>query len=87
MQSVNNFYKKWNLKERQLFAKIESDKLFKILKNFHESKAPSIDNLLGIFLKDGESLLAKPIKQLCNKSVSSNRFPDASKISKLKPLF
>ena len=84
---MNNYYKKWNLKERLLFAKIESDKLFKILKNFHESKAPSIDNLLGIFLKDGESLLAKPIKQLCNKSVSSNRFPDASKIAKLKPLF
>ena len=31
IQSVNNYYKKCNLKERLLFAKIELDKLFKIL--------------------------------------------------------
>ena len=40
IQSVNNnYYKKRNLKERLLFAKIESDKAFKILKPFDESKA------------------------------------------------
>ena len=39
IQSVNNnYYKKRNLKERLLFAKIESDKAFKILKPFDESK-------------------------------------------------
>ena len=32
IQSVSNYYKKGNLQERLLFAKIESDKLFKILK-------------------------------------------------------
>ena len=36
---INNYYKKRNLKERLLFAKIESDKAFKILKPFDESKA------------------------------------------------
>ena len=44
--------------------KIESDKVFKILKDFDESKAPGIDDLSGIFLKDGASLLATPITQL-----------------------
>ena len=40
IQSVNNYYKKCNLKERLLFAKIEeSYKVFKILRDFDESKA------------------------------------------------
>ena len=40
IQSVNNnYYKKRNLKDRLLFAKIESDTAFKILKTFEESKA------------------------------------------------
>ena len=87
IKSVNNYYKKCNLMERSLFAKIESDKVFKILKIFDESKTPGIDDLSGIFLKDGATLLATPITQLCNLSISSGRFPDACKIAKLKPLF
>ena len=77
IQSVNNYYKKCNLKERLLFAKIESDKIFKILKNFDESKAPGIDDLSGIFLKDVATLLATTITHLFNLSISSSRFPDA----------
>ena len=49
IQSVNNYYKKCNLKERLLFAKSESDKVFKILKKFDESKAPCIDDLSESF--------------------------------------
>ena len=48
IQSVNNHYKKCNLKERLPFAKTESDKVFKILKHFDGSKAPGIDDLSGI---------------------------------------
>ena len=40
---------------------IKSDKVFKILKNFDESKAPSISDLSEIFLKDSASLLVTPI--------------------------
>ena len=87
IQSVNNYYKNCSLKERLLFLKVESDKVFKILKTFDEGKAPGIDDLSGIFLKDGASLLATPITQLCNLSISSGRFPDSCKIAKLKPLF
>ena len=87
IQSVNNYYQKCNLNEMLLFSKTESDKVFKILKIFDESKAPSIGDLSGIFLKDGASLLATPITQLHNLLGSSGRFPDACKIAKLKPLF
>ena len=51
-QSGKNYYKKCNLNKRLLFSKMESDKVFKVLKNFDESKAPGIDDLSGIFLKD-----------------------------------
>ena len=74
------------MKERLLFAKIESDRVLKI-KNFDESKAPDIDNLSGIFLKDGASLITTPITQLCNVSISSSGFPDTCKIAKPKQLF
>ena len=87
IQSVKNYCKKCNLNERLLFSKIESDKVFKILKSFDESKAPGINDLSGIFLKAGDSLLATPVAQLCNLSISSGRFPGACKIVKLKPLF
>ena len=53
IQSLDNYCKKCNLKEKLLLAKIESDKVFKILKSFDESKAPSIDDFTGITLKDG----------------------------------
>ena len=87
IQPVNNYYKKCNLKERLQFAKIESDKVFTLLKDFDESKAPGFNDLSGIFLKDSAALLATPITQLCSLSSSSSRFPDACKITKLKPLF
>ena len=58
---MNNYYKKYDLKERLLFAETESDKVFKILKNFDESKALGINDLSRIFLKDDASLLATTI--------------------------
>ena len=73
--------------QKVTISKTESDEVSKILKNFDESKAPGIDDLSGIFLKAGDSLLATPVTQLCNLSISSGRFPDACKIPKLKPLF
>ena len=87
MESVNNYYKKHNLKENLIFANIQSDKVFKVLKNFDETKASGIDDLPGTFVKDGAKLLTTLIAQLCNLSISSGTFPDAYKIAMLKPLF
>ena len=87
IQSVNNYYKNCNVKERLLFAKIESDRVFKIIKHFDESKAPGIDNLSGIFLKDGASLIATPVLQLCNLSISSSRFSGDCKNRKIEATF
>ena len=46
-----------------------------------------MDNLSGKFLKDGSSVLAKPISQICNLSIKYSKFPTDCKIAKLKPLF
>ena len=62
------------MKERLLLAKIASDRVYKIITNFDESKAPEIDDLSRIFLKDGASLLATSITQLCNLTISSGRY-------------
>ena len=87
IQPVKNYYKECNLKERLLFQNIELDKVFKILKNLDESKAPGIVDLSRIFLRNGSSLLVTPMTQLCNLSILSARLPDACKIANLKPLF
>ena len=87
MESVYYYYKKYHLKEKLIFADIQSDKVFKILKIFDETEASGIDDLSGIFLKYGAKLLTTPITQLCNLSISSRIYPDACKIAKLKSIF
>ena len=34
-----------------------------------ENKAADLDNLSGKFLKDGATILAKPLSQICNLSI------------------
>ena len=61
--------------------------ILNILKSTNVSKAAGFDNLSGCFLKDGAEVLAKPITDLCNLSITSGKFPDSCKIAKLKPIY
>ena len=54
---------------------------------FSRYKAPGIDKLPGIFIKDGADLLAPPLTQLINLALSTSTFPDPFKIAKLIALF
>ena len=56
-----------------------------ILKATQVSKAAGLDNLSGRFLKDEVKFLAKPISDLCNLSINSEKLPDLCKVAKLKP--
>ena len=58
-----------------------------ILKPTQVSKAAGLDNLSGRFLNDGAKFLAKPICDLCNFSINSEKFSDLWKVAKLKPLY
>ena len=48
------------------------DIALKLLKNIDISKAAGVDNCLGIFIKDGAVILAKPATEICNLSIKPN---------------
>ena len=66
---------------------VSENTIIAILKNTTVSKATGLDNLSGRFLKDGAKVLAKPITDLCNLSITSRKFLDSCKITKLKPMY
>ena len=51
IQSVNNYCKKCNLKESLIFAKTESEKLFKILKTLIKVRSQALKIFQESFLK------------------------------------
>ena len=85
---VSDYYKKLSLSENfNLYATTEGY-LFNILKNVEVTKAARIDQISGKLIKDGARILAKPISELCNLSMTLEGFPDACKIAKVRrPLF
>ena len=58
-----------------------------ILKSTQVSKAAGLDGLSWHFLKEGAKFLAKPISDLCNLSINSEKFPGCCKVAKLRPLY
>ena len=66
---------------------MSEETVLKLLKDLDENKAVGLDNLSGKFLKDGATVLVKPISQICNLSIKYSIFTSNCKIAKLKPLF
>ena len=86
---VRNFYQTMldQLPFKFKFSNVTEDLVFKLLNDMNPDKAAGIDNLSGKFLKDGASILAKPISKICNLSIKYSIFPTDCQIAKLKPLF
>ena len=88
MKSVENYYDSFDFGENKLeFKKVSQESILKTLKNLDINKASGIDNITGKFLRDGAKILALPISQICNLSITTSSFPDDCKMAKLKPLF
>ena len=85
--SVSEFYKDFNVKNKFQFSHVTDETILDILKNLDVTKATGIDNIAAIFLKDGAEILASPIAQLCNLSISTSTFPDDCKTAKLVPIY
>ena len=68
-------------------ASVSENSILTILKATKVSKAAGLDNLSGRFLKDEAKFLSKPISDLCNLSITSEKFPESCKVTKLKPLY
>ena len=67
--------------------KVDIGTIHKMLTKTNANKAPGMDKLSGIFIKDGAELLASPLTQIVNLSIVSSLFPDPCKIAKLIALF
>ena len=57
------------------------------MEGLNPSKSEGLDNIAGKFLEEGVSILASPLTDLCNLSISLSSFPDECKVAKLKPLY
>ena len=64
----------------------EKDCVFKILRDIDTSIADGVNKLLGRFLKDDANVLPKLGIDICNFSISLNKFPRAFKLAKVKPV-
>ena len=71
LPSVGQYYKKFlklpNSKFK--FTFVSEDTVLELLKDLNENNAAGLDNLSSKFLKDGATLLAKSISQICNLSI------------------
>ena len=85
--SVSAYYNNLNLENKFNFSHVTVETVQEILKNFDVTKSPGIDNISGLFLRDGAEVLSSPIAQLCNLSISTSSFPDGCKTAKLLPLY
>ena len=65
----------------------EKKLILNILRDIDITKATGIDWYPRLFLKDGTDVLAKPVRDICNLSLSLNEFPSAFKLSQVKPIF
>ena len=66
---------------------ISEEGVFKITQNINISNAADINNLSGKFLEDGAEIIAKPLSEIFNLSITSTAFSNAYKVTKLKPTF
>ena len=64
-------------------ASVSKTSSLPLLKSTQFSKAAGLVRLTGCFRKDGAKLLAKPIGDLCNLSINSEKFSDLCKVAKL----
>ena len=82
LSSVCQYYNK-TLKlpnTRFNFTFVSEGSLLKLIKNMDENKAAGLDNLSGKFLKDGATILAQPLSQICNLSIKYATLPNDCKI-------
>ena len=77
----------WELSKNFELCNAKLETIKKILTCQDASKAPSLDETSSNFLKDRAEVLALPLCNLVNLSITQSLLPDQGKIAKLKPLF
>ena len=85
--SVAQYYSHLGLTKKFELLPTEKYYILKILRDINTSKAASIDRLPGRFLNDGANVPAKAVTDICNLFISLNKFQNAFKLAKIKPIF
>ena len=86
--AVKKYYENLNLVGKSFSSEpVAHTSVLKLLQQLNPHKSAGIDNLTGKFLKEGTPVLASPITNLINLSITLSSFPDDCKIAKLKPLY
>ena len=85
--AVAQYYSHLGLTKKFELLPTKKDYILKILRDIDTSKAPGIDRLPWRFLKDGANVLVKPVTDICDLSISLNKFSSAFKLVKVKPIF
>ena len=57
------------------------------MNKFRTSNGFGLDEIFSFFLKTGMSILAEPLSQLFNLSLSTGIFPDQWKIARIAPIY
>ena len=86
-ETTKLYYDRMNINNSFKLEEVDTEQIYNILRQTNEHKAPGIDKLSGVFIKDGAELLAKPVSELINLSIVSSTFPDPCAIAKLKALY
>ena len=86
--ALSKYYQIYNLETNNFkFLNTTEEAVLSILKSIDPNKSAGIDNISGRFIKDGASVLVKPITQLCNLSINLSAFPTRCKVAKLKTIY
>ena len=80
IKTVIKYYEHMLLGDYFHLASVSENSTLTILKATQDSKAASINILSGRFLKDGAKFLSKSVSDLCNLSITYEKFPENSSL-------
>ena len=63
------------------------DQVSSILNSISARKATGLDELPARFIKDGSSVIAKPLAHIVNLSITTGNIPDDLKAARVVPLY
>ena len=72
--SAFQYYSKFIIEKPFHLNDTSEEEVFKIMQNIGISRAAEGDKLSGKFFKYGAQILAKPLKEICNLSITSRTF-------------
>ena len=84
---VINVYQNQNVSHNMFgLVSVTMDQVSSILNSIIASKATGLDELPARFIKDGSSVIAKPLTHIVNLPITTGNIPDDLKVARVVPL-